>query len=132
MRTRKTLPTAILRAAGALLGCLVASDRLPLRASPEDKATKVATAQPAEDKLDRTVLPIKEPQNPPITEMDARNAKAPPRFEVKAPQGAPKVALLKLEGYSNEEIARSLDCSLRTVELKLEVIRKRWTAEGTP
>jgi hypothetical protein len=42
------------------------------------------------------------------------------------------VALLKLEGYSNEEIARSLDCSLRTEERKLEVIRKLWTAEGTP
>jgi DNA-directed RNA polymerase specialized sigma24 family protein len=42
------------------------------------------------------------------------------------------VALLKLEGHSNEEIARSLDCGLRTVERKLEVIRKRWTAEGTP
>jgi DNA-directed RNA polymerase specialized sigma24 family protein len=41
------------------------------------------------------------------------------------------VALLKLEGHSNEEIARSLDCGLRTVERKLEVIRKRWTAEGT-
>jgi DNA-directed RNA polymerase specialized sigma24 family protein len=42
------------------------------------------------------------------------------------------VALLKLEGHSNEEIARSLDCGLRTVERKLEVIRKRWTVEGTP
>ena len=42
------------------------------------------------------------------------------------------VALLKLEGHSNEEIARSLDCGLRTVERKLEVIRKRWTAEDTP
>jgi DNA-directed RNA polymerase specialized sigma24 family protein len=42
------------------------------------------------------------------------------------------VALLKLEGHSNEEIARSLDCGLRTVERKLEVIRKRWIAEGTP
>jgi DNA-directed RNA polymerase specialized sigma24 family protein len=42
------------------------------------------------------------------------------------------VALMKLDGYSNEEIARSLDCGLRTVERKLEVIRKRWTAEGTP
>ena len=42
------------------------------------------------------------------------------------------VALLKLEGHSNEEIARSLDCGLRTVERKLEVIRKRWMAEGTP
>jgi DNA-directed RNA polymerase specialized sigma24 family protein len=42
------------------------------------------------------------------------------------------VALLKLEGYSNEEIARSLDCGLRTVERKLDVIRKRWTAEDAP
>ncbi len=42
------------------------------------------------------------------------------------------VALLKLEGHSNEEIAGSLDCGLRTVERKLEVIRKRWLAEGTP
>jgi DNA-directed RNA polymerase specialized sigma24 family protein len=42
------------------------------------------------------------------------------------------VALLKLEGHSNEEIARSLDCGLRTVERKLEVIRKRWMAEGVP
>src|SRR5262249_48731194 len=113
MRTRKTLPTAILLAAGALLGWLVASDRLPVRASPEDKAARVATAQPAEDKLNRTVLPIKEPQNPPITEMDARNAKAPLWFEIKAPQRAPRVALMNLEGYSNEEIARSLDCNLR-------------------
>jgi hypothetical protein len=115
-----------------LLGWLAASDRLPVGASPEDKAAKVATAQPAEGKLDRTMLPIKELQNPPITEMNARNAKAPPRFEIKAPQGAPKVALLKLEGYSNEEIARSLDCGSRTVERKLEVFRKRRTVEGTP
>jgi DNA-directed RNA polymerase specialized sigma24 family protein len=42
------------------------------------------------------------------------------------------VALLKLEGYSNAEIARSLDCRLSTVERTPEVIRKRWTAEGTP
>jgi DNA-directed RNA polymerase specialized sigma24 family protein len=42
------------------------------------------------------------------------------------------VALLKLEGHSNEEIARSLGCGLRTGERKLEVIHKRWMAEGTP
>ena len=39
------------------------------------------------------------------------------------------VALLKLEGYTNEEIAASLDCGLRSVERKLEVIRKRWLEE---
>ena len=37
--------------------------------------------------LDRTVLPISEPNYPLATELDARNAKAPPRFEVKAPKG---------------------------------------------
>ena len=42
------------------------------------------------------------------------------------------VALRRMEGHSNAEIARSLDCGLRTVERKLEVIRKRWMAEGAP
>ena len=42
------------------------------------------------------------------------------------------VALMKLEGHSNEEIAKLLDCGLRTVERKLEVIRKRWLAEVVP
>jgi DNA-directed RNA polymerase specialized sigma24 family protein len=42
------------------------------------------------------------------------------------------VALLKLEGHTNEEIAQSLDCGLRTVERKLDVIRKRWASETGP
>ena len=49
------------------------------------------------DKLDRTVLPIPEPKYPPITEPDARNAKAPPRFEVKAPKGAPNVVIVLID-----------------------------------
>jgi DNA-directed RNA polymerase specialized sigma24 family protein len=40
------------------------------------------------------------------------------------------VALLKLENHSNEEIAKSLDCGLRTVERKLELIRKLWSTEA--
>ena len=47
--------------------------------------------------LDRTVLPIQEPKVAPITELDARNAKAPPRFEVKAPQGAPNVVIVLID-----------------------------------
>ena len=39
--------------------------------------------------MDRTRLPIPEPNYPHITVLDARNAKAPPRFEVKPPEGAP-------------------------------------------
>ncbi len=51
----------------------------------------------ATDGLDRTVLPIQEPKVTPITELDARNAKAPPRFEVKAPQGAPNVVIVLID-----------------------------------
>jgi len=54
-------------------------------------------AQPAADKLDRTVLPVPEPKHKPITELDARKAKAPPRFEVKAPKGAPNVVIVLID-----------------------------------
>jgi len=47
--------------------------------------------------LDRTVLPVPEPQLKPITELDARKAKAPPRFEVKAPKGAPNVVIVLID-----------------------------------
>src|SRR5258708_7577721 len=49
------------------------------------------------DGLDRTVLPIPEPQYPTITELDARDAKAPPRFEIKAPAAAPNVVIVLLD-----------------------------------
>ena len=51
----------------------------------------------AVDKLDRTVLPIPEPKRTAITELDARKATPPPRFEVKAPAGAPNVLLDNLD-----------------------------------
>ncbi|QEH37404.1 ECF sigma factor [Aquisphaera giovannonii] len=36
------------------------------------------------------------------------------------------VALLRMEGFSNNQIARALDCSLRSVERKVETIRQAW------
>jgi arylsulfatase len=51
----------------------------------------------AGDKLDRTVLPIPEPKAPAITELDARKAKAPARFEVKAPANAPNVVVVLID-----------------------------------
>ena len=50
---------------------------------------------------DRTVLPLAEPSYPPITELDVRKATPPPRFEVKAPDGAPNVLVILLDnlGY---------------------------------
>ena len=47
--------------------------------------------------MDRTVLPIPQPIYPPITTFDARNATPPPRFEVKAPAGAPNVLIILLD-----------------------------------
>jgi arylsulfatase len=47
--------------------------------------------------LDRTVLPIKEPTYPNETTLDARDAKAPTRFEVKAPKGAPNVVIVLID-----------------------------------
>ena len=40
------------------------------------------------------------------------------------------VALLKMEGYTNDEIADRLGCGPRTVTRKLKVIRKAWVVEG--
>ena len=51
----------------------------------------------AADSLDRTVLPIPEPKLASITELDARNVKAPPRFEVNAPSDAPNVVIVLID-----------------------------------
>src|SRR5262249_38477500 len=40
-----------------------------------------------------------------------------------------QVAVWKMEGYSNKEIAAKLDCVPRTVDRKLRLIRTLWTEE---
>lgn len=40
-----------------------------------------------------------------------------------------RVAMNKMDGYTNEEIAERLDCSLSTVERSLRLIRKTWTKQ---
>jgi DNA-directed RNA polymerase specialized sigma24 family protein len=42
------------------------------------------------------------------------------------------VALGKMEGYSNEEIAGQLGCAPRTVARKVRVIRRLWGEERSP
>jgi DNA-directed RNA polymerase specialized sigma24 family protein len=42
------------------------------------------------------------------------------------------IALWKLEGFTNEEIAGRLDCAVRTVANRLDLIRKIWNDEGHP
>ncbi len=52
--------------------------------------------------LDRTVLPIKEPTYAEETTLDARDAKAPDRFVVEAPEKAPNVVIILIDdqGFS--------------------------------
>jgi len=47
--------------------------------------------------VDRTVLPIAEPDYPHSTVLDVRDAQAPPRFEVKPPAGAPNVLIVLVD-----------------------------------
>ncbi len=95
MIKRCSLPVLIL-AVGALLGWFTASGQLTNLLHGQDK-TALADTKLAPDKLDRTVLPIAEPKLAPITTLDARNAKAPPRFEVKAPAQAPNVLVILID-----------------------------------
>ena len=64
-------------------------------ASDKQEQQKQASGEAAS--LDRTMLPIKEPVRPTYKELDARNAKAPERFHVTAPKGAPNVVIILLD-----------------------------------
>jgi arylsulfatase A-like enzyme len=67
-------------------------------AACSDVSPETASAQPqAAGALDRTVLPIPEPRRQTYKELDARNAKAPARWQVKAPQGAPNVVIVLID-----------------------------------
>lgn len=59
--------------------------------------SRTASTPRASESLDRTVLPIPEPKLAPITELDARKAKAPARFEVRAPAKAPNVLIILID-----------------------------------
>ncbi len=97
--TRRTIRlTTMALACGVALGYAAATGKFGLaRVVLAEQKALAAEDKPAPDQLDRTVLPIPEPKRAPITEIDARKAKAPPRFDVKAPQGAPNVVLVLID-----------------------------------
>ena len=47
-------------------------------------------------------------------------------------ESLPAVARLKMEGWTNDEIAAQRGCSPRTVERKLELIRAKWESLDLP
>jgi len=50
------------------------------------------------------------------------------RLEVLDDAELRQIALWRLEGYTNGEIAARLDCTERSIERRMERIRSRWTA----
>jgi arylsulfatase A-like enzyme len=61
-------------------------------------ASLAMVAVPARSQdIDRTVLPVPEPKPATLNILDAREAKAPPRFAVTAPKGAPNVVIVLLD-----------------------------------
>ena len=77
-----------------LLGLIILSGILAFSCARNNPDKPVAAGG---DGLDRSVLPIKEPVRPLYKELDARNATAPARFEVKAPKGAPNVVVILID-----------------------------------
>jgi arylsulfatase len=83
-------------AAGLALTLAVALASVTGCSAPPPAQTTTPAATPGGG-IDRTVLPIAEPNYPLETQLDARNAKAPARFEVKPPQGAPNVIIFLID-----------------------------------
>lgn len=74
----------------AMVGILASCNQKPGAGSGDSK--DIAGNEP-----DRTVLPIREPKRQTYTELDVRNAKAPERFHVTAPKGAPNVVVILID-----------------------------------
>ena len=85
------MSTVTIRAALAV--ALAAAMGVGCSAPPQQTSTPAAPA----GGIDRTVLPIAEPNYPLATELDARNAKPPARFEVKAPERSPNVIIFLID-----------------------------------
>ena len=88
----------------------ILSGMIACSAPPAPQQQAAAPAATA-DGLDRTVCRFPSRTARLYTEVDARNAKPPPRFEVKAPKGAPNVVIVLLDdigfGHRRRSAARS-------------------------
>jgi len=82
----RTSPAAALRSALELV-LLTAVPAAPQGSAPAPVALPT----------DRTAWPIAAPEYPHSTVLDVRNATPPPRFEVKAPAGAPNVLIVLID-----------------------------------
>ena len=77
----------------------------------------------AQEKLDRTVLPIQEPQRPTWSELDVRTAGPPPRFEVKAPARAPNVVIVLIDDVGIGRDETRFTGKIRRVTVEVEDVK---------
>jgi DNA-directed RNA polymerase specialized sigma24 family protein len=90
-------------------------------------SVRAAGAGPETDVLAQVVGPEPTPEFAAmVAEECARRLHALPDASLR------QVALLKMEGYRNEEIAARLGCGLQTVARRLKVIRQAWRGETSP
>ena len=85
------------RLASAALACVMGAT-VALAQAPTGAGAPAAKADGGSPyPMDRTILPIPEPKLAHSTELDARKAKAPARFEVKPPAKAPNVLIVLID-----------------------------------
>lgn len=88
------LGVGVILGSGAALVQFLGSARpaLAQEVAVQDKKVKKAGVK-------GSVLPIPEPAVKPITEIDARKAKAPPHVDVKPPKGAPNIVIVLIDDF---------------------------------
>jgi DNA-directed RNA polymerase specialized sigma24 family protein len=89
-------------------------------------------AQPLRERYHRQLIALARREQP-TPEFAAQLAEQYERLlDVLADDSLRRVAVWKMEGYSNDEVAERLDCSRRTVARKLETMRILWSNEAAP
>jgi DNA-directed RNA polymerase specialized sigma24 family protein len=87
----------------------------------------LAGAVPGGEFLDAIACPDPTPEFAAILAEECRL-----RLDGLADETKRRIALLKMEGFSDQEVADRLGCGLRSVVRKLNLIRKSWRAEPGP
>jgi RNA polymerase sigma factor (sigma-70 family) len=93
-----------------------------------DYRREVADAGVAEDASPNEALAQMEDDAPTPADAAELTEELQRRLTV-LPQPLQQIALWKFEGYTNEEIAGRLGCTVRTVERKLQLIREQWQSD---
>jgi DNA-directed RNA polymerase specialized sigma24 family protein len=84
------------------------------------------TREQAEEDATGAILDQIDSDGPTPAEAALLNEALETRFRLLIDPGLRQIAMWKLEGYTNNEVAGKLKCTLRTVERKLERIRAYW------